>query len=998
EKREPPVQSSYSNENEGSEIPSGIVQQRRALFSRASTRRSIRGYSTMPSSWKEKRAEERKSREGVTLGESIDSRTIFSPPLDPLLSRCHRVDVVGIGITATPSTILRGGPFERETPFQRTDCCVIRRGSGRRGTVWTFPQAANERSERSELPIKSETLPRRVPVRDVTIRTIPHKREAASVWRTEGPLKVSKHQPEYRPPPVYGSRPISYPPPLSAAGINNNREDSIDPHEIRKTCEVIRESLLQEPPKDTSLQSRLHAMEIEMAELSRALNSSQTLIDQLHTVAASGSSNYSSISGEDDDSISETNSQIISLRNQIAIHSQSLANKEALVKRLERELNDAQQCNHALNSQLGILASTPGANLKRDLNEMRKDLKKKSADYEDLKKINARLENERDQQRRLLDSRLPPDVQTLMAQKRELTQQLDREQNEKHELFMQINSLIAQVAGSSDGKKEKEEIERLNKEIKSFESRLDTEKDSVRRKNEELELSVAKNEIEKKKLWSEVERMEKELGMKAAALQSVILAKQEPKDDGAKKELEKELEMLRAEREEERRKEELMKKENETLLASSSATSREHEEKIQIMEGEMRELERRLDNSLKENAETREKINSFDGSRRDLEDRLRSSEEGLESIKERWEREKERADGLERRMEATSGEKGEELRLLESQLRESREKERSTQEKMREVEEKWRQFSESSAVEIALMKKSLEEEREKSRTVSALEEKLMMERKEREDMERKTKELERQHEETQSEMKRVQSARGNVHEELMTLVKSLQESRHHNEELSNENGQLMKELNETREENEQMQEEMRTREEEIAEWKERSHRAENSSSTLSTSIEEEKMEMKRENERWRKKYEDLLNEAEISQKAIEELEEEKQVVMDASREKEERMEAEIEKSLADNTSARAEMTKMGLRLKDLEAESRKHEGRAEELQRRIDSILQDSEKKAGVQAEEAEERGMKMKEAEEFSRKIKRQLEELEREKTEKLAEKEENTEEMCRN
>lgn len=33
------------------------------------------------------------------------------------------------------------------------------------------------------------------------------------------------------------------------------------------------------------------------------------------------------------------------------------------------------------------------------------------------------------------------------------------------------------------------------------------------------------------------------------------------------------------------------------------------------------------------------------------------------------------------------------------------------------------------------------------------------------------------------------------------------------------------------------------------------------------------------------------------------------------------------------------MTKMGLRLKDLEAESRKHEGRAEELQRRIDSIL-----------------------------------------------------------
>lgn len=45
----------------------------------------------------------------------------------------------------------------------------------------------------------------------------------------------------------------------------------------------------------------------------------------------------------------------------------------------------------------------------------------------------------REQQRRLLDSRVPPDVQTLMAQKRELTHQLDREQNEKHELFMQVS-------------------------------------------------------------------------------------------------------------------------------------------------------------------------------------------------------------------------------------------------------------------------------------------------------------------------------------------------------------------------------------------------------------------------------------------------------------------------------------------------------------------------------------------------------------------------------
>ena len=36
------------------------------------------------------------------------------------------------------------------------------------------------------------------------------------------------------------------------------------------------------------------------------------------------------------------------------------------------------------------------------------------------------------------ESRLPPDVQQLMAQKSELTKQLNREQNEKHELFMQV--------------------------------------------------------------------------------------------------------------------------------------------------------------------------------------------------------------------------------------------------------------------------------------------------------------------------------------------------------------------------------------------------------------------------------------------------------------------------------------------------------------------------------------------------------------------------------
>ena len=49
--------------------------------------------------------------------------------------------------------------------------------------------------------------------------------------------------------------------------------------------------------------------------------------------------------------------------------------------------------------------------------------------------------------RDVLKSKLAPDVQTLMAQKRELTMQLDREQSEKHELFMQVLSLITVLTG-----------------------------------------------------------------------------------------------------------------------------------------------------------------------------------------------------------------------------------------------------------------------------------------------------------------------------------------------------------------------------------------------------------------------------------------------------------------------------------------------------------------------------------------------------------------------
>ncbi|VDN88239.1 unnamed protein product, partial [Brugia pahangi] len=75
-------------------------------------------------------------------------------------------------------------------------------------------------------------------------------------------------------------------------------------------------------------------------------------------------------------------------------------------------------------------------------------------------------------QKRALEAKQPMDVQMLQGQKRELTMQLDREQAEKQELFMQINSLIAQLADANRVTSDqqecivlKDENEKLKKQI-----------------------------------------------------------------------------------------------------------------------------------------------------------------------------------------------------------------------------------------------------------------------------------------------------------------------------------------------------------------------------------------------------------------------------------------------------------------------------------------------------------------------------------------------------
>ncbi|PIO77378.1 M protein repeat protein [Teladorsagia circumcincta] len=151
-------------------------------------------------------------------------------------------------------------------------------------------------------------------------------------------------------------------------------------------------------------------------------------------------------------------------------------------------------------------------------------------------------------QKRQLESKLPIDVQLLMAQKRELTMQLDREQNEKHELFLQINSMIAQLAETqpageveklkSDNRELKRRVEELESSSAKESSRLEADLQKARH---ESEVARHQSERERRKIQDDLEETKKELHMKAAALQSLMLATQ---DNGNAERLKEENEQL----------------------------------------------------------------------------------------------------------------------------------------------------------------------------------------------------------------------------------------------------------------------------------------------------------------------------------------------------------------------------------------------------------------------------------------------------------------------
>uniref|UniRef100_A0A9J2P6S3 C2 NT-type domain-containing protein n=1 Tax=Ascaris lumbricoides TaxID=6252 RepID=A0A9J2P6S3_ASCLU len=185
------------------------------------------------------------------------------------------------------------------------------------------------------------------------------------------------------------------------------------------------------------------------------------------------------------------------------------------------------------------------------LSNLIKALKEKTLECDSLKKKVEKFERDKQQwenQKRALESKQPMDVQMLQREKRELTMQLDREQNEKHELFLQINTLIAQVAEANRDAAEQQNSALLKAENDSLKSQLGniqkiqtqlnndvhSLQEELRRKTAEVEsckedakrrLELVENE--KSKLQESIEGLERELQMKSAALQSLMLAKQD---------------------------------------------------------------------------------------------------------------------------------------------------------------------------------------------------------------------------------------------------------------------------------------------------------------------------------------------------------------------------------------------------------------------------------------------------------------------------------------
>uniref|UniRef100_A0AAF5PSH3 Uncharacterized protein n=2 Tax=Wuchereria bancrofti TaxID=6293 RepID=A0AAF5PSH3_WUCBA len=311
---------------------------------------------------------------------------------------------------------------------------------------------------------------------------------------------------------------------------------------LRKYCERLVEYARKHPPVLMELQNQIN--EIHILQLR---NSAE------YEIMMKNNSNGNIIDG----SCENHQRQITSLEANLVLHREQLAMKDVQLRQLEEEIGNAHRCNQQLNAKLGSMVTANSTNFLNQEKELRKALKERTSECDSLRKKVEKFERDRQQwenQKRALEAKQPMDVQMLQGQKRELTMQLDREQAEKQELFMQINSLIAQLADANRVTSDqqecnvlKDENEKLKKQITDIlavQSQLNTDvhnlQEEVRCKNQEVEnaqdeskrLRLIMNN-EKVQLESSIEELQRDLQMKSAALQSLMLAKQDIKTNEA---------------------------------------------------------------------------------------------------------------------------------------------------------------------------------------------------------------------------------------------------------------------------------------------------------------------------------------------------------------------------------------------------------------------------------------------------------------------------------
>uniref|UniRef100_A0A1I7RXC0 HOOK domain-containing protein n=2 Tax=Bursaphelenchus xylophilus TaxID=6326 RepID=A0A1I7RXC0_BURXY len=206
----------------------------------------------------------------------------------------------------------------------------------------------------------------------------------------------------------------------------------------------------------------------------------------------------------------------------------------------------------------------------------------------------------------MFESRQPPDIQQLMAQKRELQQQLQREESEKQELFMQINQLIGEIADSrskpvvpdlsDENGRLKAQVSQLTGENENLQREISTTRQKLREEleSERNQLNVMRksHNLEVERLKEETQRYMKELENSNAAIQSLKLAKSLSNDSN----LQNEVSQLKSQVESLTRTNQDLssyKKELEQNLAKSKDLNSQLESRILDLESRYRDLSSR---------------------------------------------------------------------------------------------------------------------------------------------------------------------------------------------------------------------------------------------------------------------------------------------------------------------------------------------------------------------------------------------------------------------